>query len=355
MAIIKARPSYIPVDPSFRPLPRYGHYSAPMDPAWAAAKPAFDAQREYQLQNPEVDFAALRGLMGDPDAAIPPGGPDRATQVVTQILQFPARDGAMVEVKVYKSPNVVQGGQAVLMYRMHGGGFVLGGHESDGAENVYAAALHTNIVVVSVLYRKAPEHPFPKGLDDSLDGLMWCKENAATLGINPEKIILIGTSAGGNLAAVLALEARNRGISGIIGQVLHFSMLCHPKLYPTDKYELGSYVQNWDTSIVGATSIELVLEAYLGTADPEPDWRHSPLLADSFEGLPPTLIQLGGLDVLRDEGFAYAEALKSAGVDVEVYCYTGLPHCFNSLVFPPPADTAVYYERYSSWLSRVTR
>lgn len=67
------------------------------------------------------------------------------------------------------------------------------------------------------------------------------------------------------------------------------------------------------------------------------------------------MVQLGGFDVLRDEGFAYAGELEGAGVDVEVYCYTGLPHCFASVVFPPPADTAVFYERYNAWLSRVAQ
>ncbi|KAJ2978363.1 hypothetical protein NUW58_g4157 [Xylaria curta] len=231
---------------------------------------------------------------------------------------------------------------------MHGGGFCVGRHEVDGTENVYAAT-NTNIVVVSVDYRMAPENPFPKPVEDSYDGLLWCKENAKTLGINPEKIIVAGSSAGANLSAVLAIMARENGVTGIIAQVLHFPFLCHPKFYPYDKYELGSHIQNTENVVLSSVRFDVFLSSYIPS--PEPDYRHSPLLASSLEGLPPTLIQSAGFDIFRDDGFAYADALMAAGVEVEMHCYKGVPHCFPAAISTHP-HTPVFYERYNAFLEK---
>ncbi|RYP69405.1 hypothetical protein DL770_008242 [Monosporascus sp. CRB-9-2] len=340
---LKPKLEYVDLDADFKPLPKHGHLSQKI-PEFAAAEPAIKAGYEKLWAAP--DFPAFREMAGDVDAVMPPGGPDRYREVATELLQFPARDGEIIELKVYKSPNVVP--DATLVYRMHGGGWCVGSHEVDGAENVYAA-VNTNIVVVSVKYRKAPEHPFPTGFYDSYDGLLWCKNNAKGLGINPEKIILAGSSAGANLAAALALEIRDNGITGIVAQILHFPIICHPKFFPRDKYEFGSYVQNSDNCVLSALSAQNVFDAYL--PNPEPDHRHSPLLASSFKDLPPALIQCAGLDILRDEDFAYAEALETAGVDVEIYGYKGVPHCFPGILLAI-AETAEFYKRYNAFLKK---
>ncbi|CAI4220209.1 unnamed protein product [Parascedosporium putredinis] len=195
---LKEEPQYIKLVPDFKPLPKYGHLSE-ITPEFAAIRSAVDKAYEG-------------------DAAIPPGGPDRS-KLVTEILHFPARDGHSVELKVYKSPNVVE--NATLVYRMHGGGWVIGNHETDGAENVYAA-FNPNLIVISVDYRMAPDHPFPQPINDCYDGLQWCINNAQSLGVDPSKIILAGSSAGANLAASLALIARDEGIKGILAQILNF-------------------------------------------------------------------------------------------------------------------------------------
>ncbi|KAJ8125842.1 hypothetical protein O1611_g7796 [Lasiodiplodia mahajangana] len=231
---------------------------------------------------------------------------------------------------------------------MHGGGFCVGSHEVDGTENVYAAT-NPNIVVVSVDYRSAPEYPFPTPVEDSYDGLLWCKKNAEALGINPEKIIVAGSSAGSNFAAVLSIMARDDGVSGIIGQVLHFPALCHPKFLPRDKYEIASDIQNADNAVLSTAKYEVFINAYL--PNPEPDYRHSPLLATSLEGLPPALIQSAGVDIFRDHGFAYADALRAAGVDVEMHCYGGVPHCFPASIMTHP-QTPVFYGRYNDFLKK---
>ncbi|RYP06242.1 hypothetical protein DL764_003256 [Monosporascus ibericus] len=313
----KPKPEYVDLEADFKPLPKHGHLSQ-KTPEFVAAEPAIIAGYEKLWAAP--DFAAVREMAGDADAVMPPGGPDRYREVTTELLQFPARDGEIIELKVYKPPNVVP--DATLMYRMHGGGWCVGSHEVDGAENIYAA-VKTNIVV--------------------------CKNNAKALGINPEKIILAGSSAGANLAAALALEMRDSGITGIVAQILHFPTVCHPKFYPRDKYELGSYVQNSENCVLSVLSAEAFFDAYL--PNPEPDHRHSPLLASSFEDLPPALIQCGGADILRDEAFAYAEALETARVDVEIYGYKGLPHCFPGSLLVIP-ETAEFYRRYNAFLKK---
>ncbi|KAI0483197.1 Alpha/Beta hydrolase protein [Xylariaceae sp. FL0804] len=370
--LCKTELDYVDVAPGSAPLPRYGHLSR-KTPAYAAAEPVVRAV--YQQFHALPSLAAFRDAAGDPDAALPPGGPDRHRDVATRTLTFPARDGAPLELKVYCRPSSGPGSgsgeqpdvaaaaaAAPLVYRMHGGGWSLGSHEVDGAENVYAAA-RANVVVVSVKYRLAPEHPFPVPFNDCYDGLLWCRENAYALGINPEKIILAGSSAGGNLAAALALAARDGGIPGIVAQVAHFPATCHPKFFPRRddddddddgrrhefKFEFGSYAQERRNAVLPAGVMETFWDAYAPAARPDP--RHSPLLAASLAGLPPTLIQVAGADVLRDEGLAYAEALRAAGVEVETHVYPGVPHCFPTLLTKQRC-TAEFYERFTGFLQR---
>ncbi|KAI2631419.1 alpha/beta-hydrolase [Hypomontagnella submonticulosa] len=343
MVQLKDKPQYVDIDADFKPLPKYGHLSE-KTPEFLAVESTLEVMYNKLWDLP--DFRAFREAAGNADAPLPPGGPDRYREVTTEFLHFPARDGHMIELKVYKSPNVAP--DARLVYRMHGGGHVVGGHEVDGAENVYAAT-NPNIVVVSVDYRLAPEFPFPTQVEDCYDGLLWCKENSKNLGINPERIIVAGSSAGANLAAVMAIMARDNGITGIIAQILHFPPVCHPKFFPRDKYEYGSYIQNAENCVLSVRRLEAFLDAY--NPDSKPDYRHSPLLAESLADLPPALIQCAGVDILRDEAFAYAEALQAAGVDVEIHGYGGVPHCFPAVIMTHPL-TPKFYERYNDFLRR---
>ncbi|KAF5023092.1 hypothetical protein F66182_4849 [Fusarium sp. NRRL 66182] len=311
MGYMKTDVEYFDTTVPFTPLPKYGHLSE-KTPEYAAVEQSI--RDGYAPLHNVPDFAAARAVAGDPDAVMPPGGPDRYKDVVTELIDIPTRDGALIELKVYKSVNVDK--NAVLMYRMHGGGWCLGRHEVDGIDNVYAAT-NPSIIVVSVDYRMAPENPFPIPINDCYDGLAWCKSNADKLGADPEHIIISGGSAGAQLAASLVLDCRENGITGIIAQVLHFPPTCHPKFFPRDRYEYGSYIQNQDNAVLDTLNMETVYDAYVPNA--KPDYRHSPLLARSHEGLPPTLIQCGGVDVLRDDAFAYADVLRDDGVDVEIH------------------------------------
>ncbi|KAI0470231.1 alpha/beta-hydrolase [Xylaria cf. heliscus] len=298
MVFVKDKPEYTDLEAEFKPLPKYGHYSE-ATPEWEAVTPAIRASIDQMHK-----------------------------EVNTELTHFPARDGHMVELKIYRSPHVTL--DATCVYRMHGGGMVIGSHEVDGVENVYAA-MNPNIVVISVDYRPAPENPFPTSVFDAYDGLLWVKENS-----KPS-------------ASVIALMARDNGVTGLIAQVLHFPPTCHPKFFPSDRYEFGSFVQNADNAVLTTAWAEAFSDAHIPNA--KPDWRHSPLLAPSHADLPPTLIQCGGLDIFRDGAFAYADALRDSGVDVEFYCYKGVEHCFPT-VGPTLPETPVFYQRFTAFLSK---
>lgn len=146
---MKTNCDYVDLTAPFTPLPKYGHYSK-ISTDYQQAEPEIRIARE--AMNCLPDIPTIRTMMGgDPDAAMPPGGPDRYKDITTELIDIPTRDGTEIELKVYKSHKVNK--NAVLMYRMHGGGWCLGRHEVDGIENVYAA-INPDIVVVSVDYRK---------------------------------------------------------------------------------------------------------------------------------------------------------------------------------------------------------
>lgn len=172
-------------------------------------------------------------------------------------------------------------------------------------------------------------------------------------------------------AAALALEARETGVTGIVAQVLNYPLVCHSKYFPRNKYEYGSNIQNADSPVLSAFLMETFHDEY--TPEAQPDYRHSPLLAVSHEGLPPTrkfgslqrglvavltlllslVIQCGGYDILRDDAFAYAEALENAGVEVELHAYAGLPHDFANILVSIP-QTKEFYDRYMRFLEKHT-
>ncbi|KAH8699481.1 alpha/beta hydrolase fold-domain-containing protein [Ilyonectria robusta] len=344
MVVAKDKPEYVALDPNFKPLPKYGHLSE-LDPEFAKLKEATD-QMVNQIWEPSLSLEAFRKMWLN-DSAPPEGCPTEGVDVMTETQQIPMRDGGKVEIKVYKSKDKKP--DSALVMRFHGGGWVVGGHCTEHSENLLIAG-RTNSVVVSVDYRMAPEFRFPYSANDCLDGLKWSKENASSLGVDPEKIILAGGSAGGNLAAVVALMARDESISGIVAQVLCFPVTCHPKFLPKDKYEFGSYRQNYEASIVTSARLEWFLDHYM--PEPTPDWRLSCLLAPSLKDLPPALVMIAGYDALRDEGLAYAERLEEEGVETEVHTYQGMPHCFY--MFPAHPKALDYFDQVVKYVGRFS-
>jgi acetyl esterase len=171
-------------------------------------------------------------------------------------------------------------------------------------------------VVVSVDYRLAPSHPFPAAVDDAYATLEW-----AVGEFGGERVGVMGESAGGNLAAVVSLLARDRG-----GPAIHHQALLYPA---TDMSRTPS--GSPDTPILSPAEMNAFRRYYLGDADPR-DPRMSPLLAEDHSGLPPALVQVAEHDPLREDGVRYAAALRAAGTPVRFTEYVGMPHGY--LNFP---------------------
>jgi acetyl esterase len=225
-----------------------------------------------------------------------------------------------IPVRVYRPIGAAADAALPALVYFHGGGWVIGDLETHDVLCRQLTA-EAGIEVVAVDYRLAPEAKFPAAADDAWAATQWVVANAGRLGIDAKRIAVGGDSAGGNLAAVVALMARDAGAPAIAFQVL---------LYPvTDvSTERQSYSDFVDGYLLTRDSMRWFVDHYLASKDQATDWRVSPLRAKSLKGLPPALIVTAGFDPLRDEGEAYARALREAGVRVDYICYGGMLHGF---------------------------
>jgi acetyl esterase/lipase len=215
-------------------------------------------------------------------------------------------------------------GQAVpaLLY-LHGGGWVVG--DIDSHDSVCRAlARRAGCVVLSVDYRLAPEHPFPAGPDDSWAALAWVADHGAELGGDPTRLAVGGDSAGGNLAAVVAVRARDAGAPALAHQLL---------VYPATDLTLShdSIDENGRGYLLTKRAMTWFTDLYLGADGNAKDPMASPLFTDDLSGLPPATVLTAGYDPLRDEGEAYATALEAAGVPVTTYRAPGMFHGFFNM------------------------
>ncbi|AOH82864.1 hypothetical protein AWL63_01595 [Sphingomonas panacis] len=205
-----------------------------------------------------------------------------------------------------------------LLVYFHGGGWVLGDIET-GDALCATLAQSVGIAVAAVDYRLAPEFPFPAGLEDCFAALDWLTAQAGDLGISAARVAVAGDSAGGNLAAVCALRARDRG-EPLCAQIL---------LYPVTDLTMtsDSYQRNASGYMLTAETMRWFRDQYLGDANAL-DWRVSPLHAERLDDVAPALIVTSGLDPLCDEGAAYAARLVTAGVQVRYLPYPRQLHGF---------------------------
>ncbi|OCB92189.1 hypothetical protein A7U60_g429 [Sanghuangporus baumii] len=210
--------------------------------------------------------------------------------------------------------------------------------QSEDSSEIFpvAASAKHRIVVVNVDYRLAPQFPFPTGIEDSYEAVKWVEANAASLRVDLKKGFIVGgKSAGGNFTCVITQRARSDPVlqGKLTGQILQIpSTVTHSGGYPEKfKDKMISYEQNKDDPILNRAYLALFIGAY--KPGPQSDVRVSPLLAESFEGLPPAYVQIAGADVLRDEGLLYEQFMREAGVPTKLDVYTGVPHGFNT-VYP---------------------
>lgn len=254
--------------------------------------------------------------------------PALPSSVALQDHSVPGPDGHPdVMVRTYRPTGLRDGASA--LYWIHGGGMVMG---DVAGSDLYCASLaeELGILVASVEYRVAPECPFPAPIEDCYAGLRWLASAASELGIDAERIAIAGGSAGAGLAAGLALLARDRGEIAVCHQFLFFPML-------DDRSSTGSVNSILDLRVWNLTFNRAGWDAYLsGGAGAEGVSPYAaPARATDLAGLPPAYICVGTLDPLLDEDVAYAQALMSAGVPVELHVYPGAFHA--SSVFAPAA------------------
>lgn len=206
-----------------------------------------------------------------------------------------------------------------LVLYFHGGGFVVGNRASTQSA-VRFIAHHAGVDVLSIDYRLAPEHPFPAAVDDTMTAWRYAVATAPSWGIDPHRIVVAGDSAGGNLAASLALQLRGAEVQPAL-QALIFPVTDMTSKHP-------SYREFSSGSSLTEQQMDWYLGHYLSTPDDARDPRASPLLASDLSGVAPAHVTVAGFDPLRDEGIAYAQRLAAAGVPTTLHRAGSLVHAF---------------------------
>ena len=260
-------------------------------------------------QTPEFSrdrYQALAHVLGEGPEV--PGG-------ITDI-EIPGPAG-QIPARIYRP--TMQGPHPVLIF-FHGGGFVIGGLDTHDKE-CRLLCVKAQCAVIAVDYRLAPEAKFPAAVEDSWAALQWVKSFGSDLDLDTTRIAVGGDSAGGNLAAVTALMARDAGLD------LKLQMLVYPATDASRHYD--SFTENEAGPLLTVEVINWFWAHYVGPELEESvrtDWRFSPALAASHEGVAPAYVATCSADPLRDEGNAYAETLALAGVSVKHSLFEGEPH-----------------------------
>ena len=231
-----------------------------------------------------------------------------------ETLHIPTRDGVQLRAKLWASER--QAKAPVLLY-FHGGGFTVGSPETHEVLCKHLAHL-AHCTVVSLDYRLAPEHAFPTAHNDAFDALQWLSQNANALGLDAQRIAIGGDSAGGTLTAATAIAARDAGIS------LQLQLMFYPGVSPEHMPSAHTFEKGF---LLEKASIDYFYKHYLNHPKDRHDPRFSPLLAQ-VNDVAPAWLGLAECDPLVDEGIAYADHLRMAGVQVDLEIYAGVVHSF---------------------------
>jgi acetyl esterase len=247
--------------------------------------------------------------------------------------------GGPIPVRLYTPFGI---GPFPLTVYFHGGGFVLGNLDSHDAACRHLC-LNSGSIVMAVDYRLAPEHPFPAAPDDCYAATLWAGAHAAEIGADGKRIAVSGDSAGGNLAAVVALRVRDEGGPKLCGQLLN----CPVTDYDTT---LPSYRDNAEGYFLTLDTMRWFENHYLTKPEHRRHPHAAPLRATEFKGLPPAYVLTAHYDPLRDEGEAFADKLAAAGVPVVKKRYSNMIHAFPGLLLNVVPEAAEELAAFGAWL-----
>jgi acetyl esterase len=258
--------------------------------------------------------AEARVVSNSTRATLQPPPPD-----VTEVrdLEATGRNGA-IPMRLYR--NAPPGSDLAGLVFFHGGGFVVGDLDSHDVL-CRQLAIMMQCVVIAVHYRRAPEHKFPAGVEDAIDATRWVFSHARDLSIDADRLAVGGDSAGGNFAAVVAIDARNTDGPAIKLQILAYPLTDHKSEHPSRRAFSEGYLLN-------KSAMDYYDSLYLRTEADRLDWRASPLIVKDLSKLPPALILTAGFDPLVDEGESYGLRLAQAGNTVILKRFPGQIHGF---------------------------
>ena len=275
----------------------------------AANRPALETLTPSEAR--QAYLASRKALQPDPEP-------------VAEVADLAASGPAgPIPLRLYRGIGADKGTPHPVLVYFHGGGWVIGDLESHD-QACRALANAARCIVVAVDYRLAPEHKFPAAVEDAIAATRWVSHNAQSLGIDARRLAVGGDSAGGNLAAVVSLDARDRGGPPVVFQLL---------IYPgTDMHmDRPSHLRHAEQLPLRRPTMQWFVGHYLRGPRDELDWRASPLRAPSLRNLPPALIVTAGFDPLSDEGEVYAQALSDGGVQVTHRRFDGQIHGFLNM------------------------
>jgi acetyl esterase len=236
---------------------------------------------------------------------------------VHEVLELQAeRPGGLIPIRLYRPERPLG-----LVVAFHGGGWLMGSRDSFDA-TCRNLAVESGLAVANVEYRLAPEHPFPAAIDDAFAATAWLADRGHSLRLPADRLVVLGESAGGNLAAVTCLMARDRK-----GPEIQLQVLIYPAV---DARQEAESLRTFETGYLQTTrDVAFAYKTYgVGQHVSAEDWRVSPLLAASHEGLPPAFIVSAECDGTRDDSDAYARALLNSGVPAMHVRYAGMLHTF---------------------------
>ncbi|WP_245204364.1 alpha/beta hydrolase [Kitasatospora sp. RG8] len=285
--------------------------------------------------DPLADPAATRAYVR---ALLAGARPVEDPRITVGPLTVPGPAGDL-DVRIYRPTAQGTAPRPCVLY-FHGGAFISGDLDT-GDANCRDICLAAGAVVVSVDYRPAPEHPYPAAFDDCYAALCWTAENADALGVDPARLAVAGRSAGGALAAAVALAARDRR-----GPALAFQLLLVPAL--DDRCDHPSIDECTDSRIVDGRVARGMWELYLGSA--AADQYAAPARAQDLAGLPPAYVEICQADALRDEAMEYGRRLMTAGVHTELHVVPGAFHLFEG--YAP--DSRLARRALANWTSALT-